>query len=146
MEEKHLSIIKERLNAMDFKQFLAAINNKVAVTWSSGDLKSSFEIFLGTGKNEKNMWVFRSKTSGLILYAVMMVIQYLVYLGIIFTSIKFFKNINPLVFWVTYIFLVILHSYWSGNLVLDTLWGFCTCDNNDRTVDWKEKTKESLSL
>ncbi len=98
VEEKHLSIIKERLNAMDFKQFLAAINNKVAVTWSSGDLKSSFEIFLGTGKNEKNMWVFRSKTSGLILYAVMMVIQYLVYLGIIFTSIKFFKNINPLVF------------------------------------------------
>ncbi|WP_086313937.1 hypothetical protein A5821_001486 [Enterococcus sp. 7F3_DIV0205] len=98
IQEEHIKVIKKRLHNMSFGQIVEALNNKVSVTWSSGDLKSSFEIFLGTGRNEEKMWVFKNNVSGLIIYSIMMVIQYLVYLGIILSSLKFFKNMNPFIF------------------------------------------------
>ncbi|MBO0422102.1 hypothetical protein BCR22_13785 [Enterococcus plantarum] len=98
IQVEHIKVIKQRLKAMNLIQLIQALNNKVSVTWGSGDLKSSFEVFLGTGKNQEKMWVFQNNFSGLIVYSIMMVIQYLIYLGIIFSAIKFFKVINPFIF------------------------------------------------
>lgn len=98
IQVEHIKVIKQRLKAMNLIQLIQALNNKVSVTWGSGDLKSSFEVFLGTRKNQEKMWVFQNNFSGLIVYSIMMVIQYLIYLGIIFSAIKFFKVINPFIF------------------------------------------------
>lgn len=98
VQAEHIKVIKERLKAMSPTQLIKALNNKVSVTWGSGDLKSSFEIFLGTGRNEEKMWVFKNNFSGLIIYSLMMVIQYSIYLGIILSALKFFNVMNPFIF------------------------------------------------
>jgi hypothetical protein len=98
IQKEHLKVIKERLNNMNLRQLIKALNTKVAVTWSSGDLKSSFEIFLSTGRKKDKMWVFENNASGLILYALMMVIQYIIYFGIVFAAIKYFKKMNLFIF------------------------------------------------
>jgi 4-amino-4-deoxy-L-arabinose transferase-like glycosyltransferase len=98
IQQEHIKVIKERLSNMNLRQLIKALNTKAAVTWSSGDLKSSFEIFLSTGRKKDKMWVFENNISGLILYAIMMVIQYIIYFGIIFAAIRYFKEINLFIF------------------------------------------------
>ena len=68
------------------------MNNKVSVTWGSGDLKSSFEVYLGTGKSKKAANLFSSKVTGLILYSWMMTIQYLLYIGVLLACIYLFNS------------------------------------------------------
>lgn len=114
VEEKNLQVVKERLSNLSMLQILQVLNNKVSVSWSSGDLKSSFEVFLGTGRDESKMHLFKSKSTGLILYSVMMTIQYIVYLGIILAGIKFFKKEND--------FILLCTIYISGYFAFLLIW------------------------
>ncbi|EPH99254.1 hypothetical protein D920_01397 [Enterococcus faecalis 13-SD-W-01] len=94
IQEEHLKIIKERYSRLSIKELLEAMNNKVSVTWGSGDLKSSFEVFLGTGKSKRTVDLFTNKITGTILYSWMMTIQYLLYVGVAFSGIYLFKSKN----------------------------------------------------
>lgn len=97
ISKTHVDIIKKRLEQMSFAEIVSFINNKVAVTWSSGDLKSTFEMTLGANSEKNRMSLLYNNFSGLILYLVMMTIQYCVYIGIILSSIKFFKRFDILI-------------------------------------------------
>ncbi|MFV0560504.1 MAG: glycosyltransferase family 39 protein [Enterococcus sp.] len=96
VKKAHLEIIKKRYSELSFRELLAVFNNKVSVTWGSGDLKSSFEVFLGTGKNEERIKLFTNMFSGTILYMWMMTVQYLIYVGVIFTGFYLFKQRQPI--------------------------------------------------
>ncbi|NBA61697.1 glycosyltransferase family 39 protein [Enterococcus mundtii] len=97
IEQEHLKIIGKRYSNLSAKQLIEAMNNKVSVTWGSGDLKSSFSVFLGTGKSQKTENLFSSKSTGLLLYSWMMTIQYLLYIGVILSSFYFFHSKNKVV-------------------------------------------------
>ncbi|WP_426288690.1 ArnT family glycosyltransferase [Enterococcus durans] len=92
VQQEHLKIIKECYANLSIKELLKAMNNKVSVTWGSGDLKSSFEVYLGTGKSKKAANLFSSKVTGLILYSWMMTIQYLLYIGVLLACIYLFNS------------------------------------------------------
>ncbi|WP_429972030.1 ArnT family glycosyltransferase [Enterococcus sp. DIV2359] len=97
IQQEHLKIIRERYTRLSIKELLETMNNKVSVTWGSGDLKSSFSVFLGTGRSEKTSSLFSSKGTGLILYSWMMTIQYLLYIGVVLSSIYSFRSKNKIV-------------------------------------------------
>ncbi|MDV4828267.1 glycosyltransferase family 39 protein [Enterococcus faecium] len=96
VQQEHLKIIKERYTNLSIKEFLEVMNNKVSVTWGSGDLKSSFEVFLGTGKSEETEKLFSSKVTGAILYSWMMTMQYLLYIGVAIACIYLFNSKNKI--------------------------------------------------
>lgn len=98
ISEKHIDIIKKRLNSLSAREKVRFLNNKVAVTWSTGDLKSTFEMKLGINESNNRVELLSNKYSGLLLYMTMMIIQYLIYIGIILAAILCFKKINPYIF------------------------------------------------
>lgn len=97
ISKKHFDIIRERFEQMSFIELLSFINHKVAVTWSSGDLKSTFEMTLGADSKKNRMTLLYNDSSGLILYLVMMTIQYCIYIGIMLSSVKFFRQFDILI-------------------------------------------------
>lgn len=98
VQKKQLSVAFQRWNKMSLRGKMSALNTKVAVTWSSGDLKSSFEWELGVDKTKNRLHYFTDNITGTILYCWMMVIQYIVYIGIILSTMKYFNNKNSIVF------------------------------------------------
>ncbi|MDT2641340.1 hypothetical protein P7D52_00745 [Enterococcus dongliensis] len=94
IQKKQLEIAHQRWNTLSTFEKIRALNNKVAVTWSSGDLKSSFEWELGVDKENNRLGIFSNKISGLIIYCWMMVIQYIIYLGVILSTMKYFNREN----------------------------------------------------
>ncbi len=110
---------------LSIKELLKAMNNKVSVTWGSGDLKSSFEVYLGTGKSKKAANLFSSKVTGLILYSWMMTIQYLLYIGVLLARIYLFNSKSKIallcMIYITGYFTFLL--FW-GRLVLHMHWNF----------------------
>lgn len=93
-----MAIASQRWRALSVKEKFEVLNNKASVTWGSGDLKSSFEWKLGVSQSYNRLDIFTNKKTGLILYCWMMVIQYIVYIGIILTTIKYFYKKNIIVF------------------------------------------------
>ncbi|WP_227644957.1 hypothetical protein [Enterococcus durans] len=108
------------------------MNNKVSVTWGSGDLKSSFEVYLGTGKSKKAANLFSSKVTGLILYSWMMTIQYLLYIGVLLACIYLFNSKSK----IALLCMIYITGYFTflhfGRLVLDMQWEFCSSN----FIDW----------
>lgn len=98
IQNKQLAIASQRWRALSVKEKFEVLNNKASVTWGSGDLKSSFEWKLGVNQSYNRLDIFTNKKTGLILYCWMMVIQYIVYIGIILTTIKYFYKKNIIVF------------------------------------------------
>lgn len=95
---KQLEIAQKRWNDLSLIEKIKVLNNKVAVTWSSGDLKSSFEWELGVDKSKNRLSIFTNKFSGMVIYCWMMVIQYIIYIGVILASIKYFYKENLLIY------------------------------------------------
>lgn len=82
-EKKQLSVALKRLKAMSPKQLLVALNDKVSVVWSSGDVKASFSLLRGMTHVAHGQSLFTSKVIGTFNYLWMTVGQIVLYLGIL---------------------------------------------------------------
>lgn len=98
IQKRQIDVTVQRFRSMTLIEKLQALNCKVAVTWSSGDLKSSFEWELGVNKSQNRLAIFTHKISGLFFYCWMMVIQYIIYVGSILSVAKYFNNKNSLIY------------------------------------------------
>ncbi|MGM0212942.1 hypothetical protein [Enterococcus sp. AZ109] len=112
--QTHFEIIKDRLNQLSLVEKINFVNHKVSVTWSSGDLKSTFEMILGANKEKNRMTLLYNKTSGLILYIVMMVVQYCIYVGVILSICQFFRKFD--------VFVLLGNIFISGYFCFLILW------------------------
>lgn len=98
ISQQHFEIIKKRLKNLNGWNMLCFLNNKVAVTWSTGDLKSTYELKLGVDESSNRLNLLSNNYSGAILYMLMTIVQYLIYIGIILAAILCFKNYNSFIF------------------------------------------------
>lgn len=86
----HLELIKERWSSLSLAEALAFLNAKVATTWSSGDLKTTFSIKLAAKHNEISSTLATSKSFNLY----MQTIQMIYYFILLFVFIKMLLKRN----------------------------------------------------
>lgn len=97
ISKKHLSILKQRLDDLSWREFGSALTNKISTVWGSGDLKTTFSIYLGSNRNlSVRHLLTRARTGGL-LYAQMMLIQYLLYIGLLLSLLSQSCKHSPIV-------------------------------------------------
>lgn len=99
--ERQLSVAANRWHSLDTVEKVSFMNLKAASTWSSGDLKSSFEISLGVNPQKNHFSLFENRITGAFFYGWMMVIQDIIYVGIILAVIHFFKRFNYFIYFST---------------------------------------------
>jgi len=113
LQSIHLDKMTNRLSSLTSKEFLEFLNQKVASTWSTGDLKSTFSLRLGIEDKEKIKFL-KDGSSGLIIYSLMMIIQFIIYLGIISSAIKYFNSPNLYVYF--------SNIFYTGYFVFLLIW------------------------
>ena len=84
----HIKLIKERLNSLDLKSGLEFLGAKIATSWSSGDLKSTYSLRIGA-QNEARKWELLESYPN---YIYMQTMQFIYFFIALLVFIKAFFN------------------------------------------------------
>lgn len=96
IEKRNLHVFRQRLGRMSLLELTAALNNKVATTWGSGDLQTSNYLSQAALDPAKVRTVFTRQRTGLPLYLWMTFAQLLLYGGILFGLWRGFAHRSPM--------------------------------------------------
>lgn len=88
VQAEHIKGIKERIASFDLKSGLEFLGAKIATSWSSGDLKSTYSIKVGA-QNEERKWKLLESYP---IYMYMQTLQFLYFFIAIVVFIKAFTN------------------------------------------------------
>ena len=88
VQAEHIKLIKERLNSLDLKSGLEFLGAKIATSWSSGDLKSTYSLRIGA-QNEARKWELLESYPN---YIYMQTMQFIYFFIALLVFIKAFFN------------------------------------------------------
>ena len=88
VQAEHIKLIKERLNSLDLKSGIEFLGAKIATSWSSGDLKSTYSLRVGA-QNEARKWELLESYPT---YIYMQTMQFLYFFIALLVFIKAFIN------------------------------------------------------